>query len=121
MSKAHSNKGRFFEFGDKAAMDRFILLYRDLFVPYSEDTIKYEARVRDTPVTRSKNGNFYSHGHIDENRRKMLEQGYFIKGNTIRCNLTPEGMYQIWESGSFKKCRDEMSHRFYYVHESLWA
>lgn len=104
MGKAHSNKGRYFEFEDRAAMNRFILLYRDLFVPYGEYKIRCRSYVQDTPTYKTKAGNLMSKGHHDDNIRKMLEQGYDIcNDNLILVNLTPEGMNTILKGGVFKK------------------
>ena len=70
MGKAHSNKGRYFEFKDSDEMYRFILMYKDLFVPYSEDVIRSEARVKVEETRKTKNGNLWTRKREDENIKK---------------------------------------------------
>lgn len=104
MSRAHSNKGRYFVFGNREEMNRFILLYRDLFTPYGEDRIRCRSYVQDVPTYKTKNGNLMSKGHHDDNIVKMLEQGYDITSDrSLIANLTPDSMNAILEGGCFKK------------------
>ena len=116
MGKAHSNKGRYFVFKDRTEMYRFILLYRDLFVPYGEDRIRCRSYVQDVPTYKTKSGNLMSKGHHDDNIRKMLEQGYdILSDTTVIVNLIPEGMNQILEGGCFEKVKVGKC-RFNYVY-----
>ena len=90
-----------------------------MFVPYGEDRIRCRSYVQDVPTYRTKNGNFRSKGHHDENIAKMLEQGYdILSDNLVLVNLTPEGMNTILEGGCFrkKKFRSNM-YRYEYIGE----
>lgn len=102
MGKAHGNKGYVFEFSKRNDLLNFVLLYKDLFVPYSYDTIKDQGS--DTIEThRTAGGNLYSTRELNDNRVAMMEQGYIINGNTIKVNLKKEGRNEILESGLFDK------------------
>ena len=106
MGKAHSNRGYRLRFKDRAAMNRFILMYRDLFVPYSEDKIRCRSYVRDTPNYRTKNGNLRSKGHHDENIINMLRCGYdmctFGDETLLTVNMYPEDFNSIPKDGFVK-------------------
>lgn len=121
MSKAHSNKGRLFEFGDKDTMMRFIFLYKDLFTPYSKDVINYESFVCDdnSSVHLNKNGNLtHCKGHHDARRINMLSNGYkILNDKLIRVNLTPENLETILKSGCFRERME--NRRKFYVFEEL--
>ena len=120
MSKAHSNKGRVFVFKSQDNMLRFILLYKDLFTPYSEYVCDYESinlsghfvnNYENTYKIWIKDDNY---GEKDSNKRKMLEQGYRIfDNNMIRVNLTPDSLDKILGSNMFEKIRVQRG-RFYY-------
>ena len=88
MGKAHSNKGRFFRFNNGEELERFVLLYADLFTPYSNDVIKYESKYYNT---------------------SDLERGFvrsvYDMNNVLRVNLTRENLDKILESRCFKKER----------------
>lgn len=78
-----SIKSKILEFDSRNSMLRFILLYRDLFVPYSDDVIRCKSYVQDIPTYKTKNGNLYSRGHHDNCIIAMMEQGYRIVNNNI--------------------------------------
>ena len=106
-SRAHGNKGYVFKFNNRDELLKFVLMYKDLFVPYSDYMIKTDARVT-TRTYRTKNGTgrLTSDGYIDDNVAKMMEQGYKIyDGNNIRVNLKKEGFDEIISSGLFEKFR----------------
>lgn len=105
MSRAHSNKGRYFRFGDRATMSRFILMYRDLFTPYGSDKIRCRSYVKDKVYHTYEDGKgYYSRGHHDDNIVKMMECGYdILSDNVILVNLTPDALNQILKGGCFKK------------------
>lgn len=104
MSKAHSNKGRYFRFNNGEELERFVLLYKHLFTPYSEDVLKYER-------------NWYK-GNISD-----IEQGFerifWNNEPVIKVNLTKENLDKILEgSRCFRKERfGDFHHRFIYVFE----
>lgn len=99
MGRAHSNRGYSLRFKDFNDMSRFILLYQDLFVPYSDDKKRCRSYVQDTPTYKTKAGNLYSKGHHDENIIKMLDAGYdWSKRNDIywlKVNMYPEDFKSI--------------------------
>lgn len=88
MSKAHSNKGRFFRFNNGEEMHRFIQLYANLFTPYSEDVLKYKK-------------NYYNYDISDLEggfERHVYDMNYVLKAN-----LTKENLDKILESKCFRK------------------
>lgn len=105
MTKGHTNRSRRFKFENRDTMLRFILLYKDLFVPYSEDYILCRSYVKTTPTTRGPKGKFISRGYHDENIVKMLEQGYDIRGEWIKVNLEKDSFDEILKYGNFEKVR----------------
>lgn len=105
MAKGHTNRSRRFKFEDRNTMLKFILLYKDMFVPYSEDYIRCRSYVRTSPTTIGPKGGFMSRGYHDDNIVKMLEQGYDIEGEWIKCNLEREDFDKILETGCFEKVR----------------
>lgn len=88
MGKAHSNKGRYFKFNNSEELERFILLYENLFTPYSKDVLSYKK-------------NYYDYNISD------LERGFerfpFDKDNFLKVNLTKESLDKILESRCFRK------------------
>ena len=86
MSKAHSNKGRFFKFNNGEEIERFVLLYKDLFTPYSEDVIKYEKK-------------YYSESDLN----KGFVRSVYNMNNILRVNLTKDNLDKILESKCFRK------------------
>lgn len=87
MSKAHSNKGRRFRFNSKEELERFVLLYEDLFTGYSEDVLKYKENYYDWSITDLKRG-FERYTH-----------------NSLMVNLTKENLNEILKAGCFRKER----------------
>lgn len=105
-TKAHGNKGYKFEFNNRDELLKFVLMYKDLFVPYSDYMIQTGARIT-IRTYRSRNGigKLRSDGYVDDNIVKMMEQGYKISGNIIAVNLKKEGFKEILSSGLFEKIR----------------
>lgn len=104
------------KFKDSASMNRFLLMYMDLFVPYSEATIIQKNYVADGKC-RDKNGHqtIRSYGHHDENVSTMMRKGYRIYDNE-RVDIHIEGInFGIFE-GMFRKERIR-SGQFMYVFE----
>ena len=88
MGKAHSNKGRYFRFNNDEEIERFILLYVDLFTPYSEDVIKYEKK-------------YYSISDLE----RGFARSVYNWNNVLRVNLTRENLDKILKSRCFRKER----------------
>lgn len=67
------------KFKDSGSMFRFLLMYMDVFVPYSEATIIQANYVSDGKC-RDRKGNITkrSYGHHDENVTNMMRKGYRI-------------------------------------------
>lgn len=89
MGKAHSNKGRLFKFNNKEELERFVLLYEDLFTAYGEDTLKC-------------NGKHYD-GAVSDLRRGF--ERLSIEKNILRANLIKENLDEILKAGCFTKER----------------
>lgn len=70
------------KFKDSGSMNRFLLLYMDIFVPYSEATIVQANYVSDGKC-RDRKGNITkrSYGHHDENVTNMMRKGYRVYDN----------------------------------------
>lgn len=103
MGKSHRQRSRVIEFDKKEEMMRFILLYRDRFIPYSDDTIRCESYVEDFDYGwKEGNKQKRTRGHHNEHIIKMMEQGYLIKDKTLRVNLLPEDWSFIKDSLSLE-------------------
>ena len=105
MGKDHRTRSRFIEFNKKEEMMRFILMYRDLFVPYSDYTIDYESYVQDIPTYKTNSGKLMSKGHHDNNVINMMKEGYRIQNNMVKINILPEDWRKIEETGLYEKER----------------
>ena len=110
MGKAHSNKGRLFRFNNSEELERFILLYEDLFTPYSLDVLKYKKKYHDDisdlerGFERMRYGNILKEAHLTEE----------VFNNDLKVNLTKENLDKILNSESFTKERF-MRGRFIFV------
>lgn len=89
------------EFNNSGSMGRFILLYNDLFVPFSESTIaqcNYSKEYYDRKIKR---------GHKiprDDNKTIMMRKGYIIDSNNmLRIHVEPEDFKRIKEVIKLKK------------------
>lgn len=102
--KGHTHRSKVFKFKNRGEMLRFILLYRDLFVPYSEDYKRYKSYVQEGPTWHTASGGLMSRGHHDENIIKMLEGGYEIIDNeTLKINIEKNDLEEILKYGNYKK------------------
>ena len=98
-----SAKSRRMEFKNSGDMTRFILLYKDLFVPYSEATIVQEDYVADH-VYHTEGKQITTRGHHDENVAAMMRQGYRIfNNNMMKVNMEAKDFDEI--KGMFRKER----------------
>ena len=88
MGKAHSNKGRYFRFNNDEEIEKFILLYVDLFTPYSEDVIKCEKK-------------YYNISDLE----RGFARSVYNWNNVLRVNLTRENLDEILKSRCFRKER----------------
>ena len=100
MGKGHKNQGMYFYFDDEEQLERFIKLYGDLFVPYSEYVI-------------------YEQSHGDCRIIEQMKSGYRIDPFSdglktfVRVNLYPEGRDEILSTMSFKVTHETTGHRAY--------
>ncbi len=126
MGKSHRNKGMYFKFGDMDTLKRFINLYGDLFVPYSEQTVQCESYVAEFKSWKPENKQPYTRGYHDEQVMEELRNGYKINPFKddellIRVNLFPEALKEILKSMCFEECIFDNSHRVlkrkYYVYK----
>lgn len=115
MSKSHRNTTKVLEFNNKEDMIRFIVLYRDLFVPYSDDKIRCASYVQDIPTYWTINGNLMSRGHHDDNIVRMMKDGYRIQNNILKINILPEDWRKIESVGVFEKTKVARA-RYKYVY-----
>ena len=109
------NNSRYFRFSNFDDLARFIILYKDMFVPYSDYICKTEPVNRDGEVI---NGHFVksdNYGKVDENMEWMLEQGYRIYDDfkTVKVNLFPEDLEKILSSCSFNKVKERRNVYYY--------
>jgi len=83
---SHENRGRnnsrYFRFENKIEAMRFVKVYRDLFVPYSDYICECE---------------------VNEHIKWMLKRGFRITDNNVKVNICPEDLRTILDSGSFVK------------------
>lgn len=98
---------RLFKFNTNDELLKFVLLYKDLFVPYSDYVCKNEPINRDGEVI---NGHFVrseNYGLVDKNIKRMLEKGYRIYDDmkTLKVNIVPENLKLILCSNCFEKIK----------------
>lgn len=99
MGKAHSNKGRYFKFYSNGDLERFIMLYEDLFAPYSKDVLNYKKNYYDGDISDLKRG---------------FERLDWDNGMLLKVNITPENLNKILDARCFIK--ERLTHgRFMYV------
>lgn len=105
------------KFKDSGTMNRFLLLYMDVFQPWSEDTIRCDAYVKDR-ICYDKNGKWTgtSRGHQDPNVVNMMKKGYRIfDDNRVNIHLEPAEFKKIEKL--FKKEKIRVN-QYMYVFES---
>ena len=96
---------RMMKFKDSGSMNRFLLLYMDVFKPYSEATIVQANYVSDGKC-RDRKGNITmrSYGHHDENVTNMMRKGYRVYDNErVDIHVEPSDFKTM--EGLFKKER----------------
>lgn len=96
---------RLFKFNTNDEALKFVLLYKDLFVPYSEYVCNYEPKNRDGEVINGRFVRSKNYGVTNENVKRMLEQGYRIYDDmkTVKVNIVPENLDMILSCGCFDK------------------
>ena len=104
------------KFKNSGSMNRFLLLYMDLFVPYSEATI-VQANYTGSKGYFNEKHNFCitERGEHDENISSMMRKGYKIISNElVDIHIEPENFRQI--ENLFKK-EQWNRNRYWYVFE----
>ena len=96
-------------FEDKAVMNRFILMYRDMFHSWSEDEIASKCKVYDD------DRHFHFENgrpryrivpwHLEPNKEAMMREGYLIHDNEIYVHMKPDDFREMIK-GNFKKEKD---------------
>ena len=82
-----------FEFGHFGEMERFISLYKDLFVPYAAETINEKRRYDKK----------YNASGLKEFGKATYEEGYYLSGGMLNCKMEPESLKEILATGMFRK------------------
>ena len=89
MSNVNKYRSKIFYFEDKAYIWKFILLYKDLFKPYS---LKTNAEII---VYGFDDYRKWYVNTKDENVRNMMNQGYVIRDHSIICMLDKDDFMNI--------------------------
>lgn len=104
------------EFKDKESMCRFLMLYEDLFQPWSESVIKEMDYVSDKKYVKEKENGHISittRGHHDDNVAELARRGInVINDNMVKIHIDPVDFKGI--QNNFEKVRIK-SGRFKYV------
>jgi len=95
------------EFENSESMERFLMLYKDLFKPWSEDTIKTMDYIPDRKYVKDHDDghrSIWTKGHHDDGIAKTCREGYLIvNDNTVRIHIEPADFKQI--ETNFKKVK----------------
>ena len=110
MSMSTTARTMIFEFKNREQVCRFILMYRDLFVPYAEETINCKRKMDEKwgflgQAREEINGSYSEGYYVDHDNEGML----FAK-------MEPWTLKEILASGGFKKERIRRN-KFKYVFE----
>ena len=121
MRNRGTNNSRLFRFKHSDELLKFVLMYKDLFVPYSDYIQNYESVNRDGEVVNGRFVRSENYGRRDENMKWMLANGYRIYDDmrTVKVNVTPESLDEILSSGSFEKIKERRNVYSYRLREAV--